>query len=350
MSSGASSSKGATKRAAASPGKKIDPKLAAILADSDSPPSKRAATAAVHDIASPLGPETAPPGITQPAAQDMTFEQLRVLVTDRLDDMARELQRSENKVLERLHAHEQKVLALEPLMAHINDLDIFAKVKNYVTVDVVEAQAAATSAEMQVTRDRIDAFVVSQNAQLDDHIKGFTILENELGRVNAFIKNASDEATGIQGATAAAMTFQLGEVREQVKALETRGTAAQVQQGAINLIQQHVVHLTHGQTLLKQHMDALTAHQGQYPCHCRHLDELDRRLALLDARPQGVPGAAGGGPNDPTIGEANSGPIPGATTTRGTAPSNFPENFLDPWQQYFNPGFPGNHGEGEAGG
>ena len=328
------------KRNAESPGKgKVDPMLKSILkTESPARASKRqhATGPAVHDIASPPSQGTqlqmAPPGIPQIPEGDCNLEQLRHFTVTRFEEMAREIQNSENRILQRLHANEQttltvqgKVNILEPLGHHIKDLDVFAKVKNFVTTDVVEAQAAMAAAETQVIkgvvetqatkaaaetqviRDKLDGFVNTLEGYLatmqgletsfQQHVDGnFKAVENECQQIRTIIKGVNDAAGGAHGATTAAMQIQFGQLREQVQNIEMQGNVSQATQQEMALMQEQIGQIIQRMAQLKEGEDrqaACSSNQGRYPCHCKHLDEwvanLDQRVIAME---QGRAGAA----------------------------------------------------------
>ncbi len=294
---------------------------------------------AVHDIASPLGHETGtetiqgpPPGIPQVPGPGCSTEELRLFVTGKFQELAHDQQASENKILERLHMSEQVVIALnidvrdkmallEPLGAFVKDLDVITKCRNLATNDEVQACATAAAADLQVTRDKLDSFVDALNEQFSamkalelgfkDHVaNNFGVVERECERIKAVIQGVHDGAEGAQGATVATVHLQIGQIREELQALRAQGPQQQAQQMGINILQAAIGQLGGEQARIKKEVEkfsAALANHGQFPCHCKHLDEVDQRVVLLE---QWCARAAQAGPSSGVFSPGAQGPEP----------------------------------------
>ena len=150
-----------------SPGVKTRPR--SIL---KSPDKAAAAAPLVHDMGTPprAGGDTGGAAILRQPAMDCKTAELRAFVLQKFADVAKDLNDVEmrfmeplNSVTTRINAAESayrdirtKVDALEPLQAHCKDLDVFMKIKNFITADDLERKAQESQAALDALKNKLD--------------------------------------------------------------------------------------------------------------------------------------------------------------------------------------------------
>ena len=93
---------------------------------------------AIHSVSTPPPPGAQqpppPPGLQEVPQEGCTIEELRIFVINRFQDVGKEITTLEDTVGARVHiidvqTHElsDKMMRLEPLTAHVHDLDVFAR-------------------------------------------------------------------------------------------------------------------------------------------------------------------------------------------------------------------------------
>ena len=257
-----------------------------------------------HDIFSPVKSMTEDQGPDHPA-EGCLLEQLRAYVVEKFANQGKELQDLQHAVVEKINSQDKtidelqaKIASLDPLLPHARDLTVFAKVKNYITADVVDAKVEAVQQGLDMLKGQLDAFavrldeylvskgqldsfagrldgyLVQQEAlkeQFDGHVhNNFAIVERELN----MIKKVVEDVGANQGSnvTEGAVRIQLGSVQARLEQSSERISQLGHEMGDVK---GDVMRLNHH---AKEQMDATNQHK----CHCFHVDLVDQRLQAVE--------------------------------------------------------------------
>ncbi len=214
-------------------------------------PAKRLNVQAVaHNIGSPIksmGDDQQQP---DHPPEGCLIEQLRAYVIEKFASQGKELQDLQAQVVEKMNLQDRainelqvKATSLDPLLPHARDLTVFAKVKNYVTVDIVDAKVAAVQQGFDVLKNQLDSFamrldecLVSKDqldsfamrlddylvqqeklkGQFDTHVQdNFSIVEREFNVIKKVVEDVG--ASQSSNLTEGAVRIQLGSVQKQLE-------------------------------------------------------------------------------------------------------------------------------------
>ncbi len=294
---------------------------------------------AVHSMATPtaqgLAPVAPPPGVAP--QRGCTPDELYSFVMDQLKGVSQEVADMENRVVVRMgitdkavHDLAAKVDKLEPLQAHVHDMSVFAKIKNFVTQDNLDGKAEAIEADLNVLKSRLEGFVGQLDGYLtsaENHVDRIQAIETQFKRhVEDNFKVVESECTAIRRiidqvatgdkeakvSTDAAVQMQLGVLAENVRQLEAKETQGRFDYNTSHAEQVQVNHnfwqeIGKTQAAVTTLVGASTStgtgsggHQGagnpgegqgatssasagaDDNCHCHHFEMLKTRVAALE--------------------------------------------------------------------
>ena len=298
---------------------------------------------AVHSMATPTAqrpaPVAPPPGVAP--QRGCTPDELYTFVMSQFKDIGKEVADMENRVVARIGITDKavydltaKVDKLEPLQAHVNDIDVFAKIKNFTTQDALEKLSDKLDKDLDVMKGRLDGFVGQleqylitngQNverlrdieAQFQHHVgNNFNVVEQECTAIRKIIDQVATGDKEAKVSADAAVQMQLGVLAENVRRLEAKETQGRFDSNT-NHAEQVQINNNFWQEIGKTQaaVTALigagtgtgTGSGGQGAgnpgggqgatssasitaggkCHCDHLELLKRRVAALEQGREG---------------------------------------------------------------
>ncbi len=161
---------------------------------------------------------------------------------EKLKDVGKDITDLETRCIARFVTHDghldeitAKVNKLEPLQAHVNDLDVFAKIKNFTTQD-----------DMELLKIRLDGYVSQLEQHLMDNLnnverlkkvedefkvhveQGFKVLERECGNIRNILGQVTAGNFEAVVNTHNALHENLRKIESRINAKDTEQTQANV--------------------------------------------------------------------------------------------------------------------------
>ena len=272
----------------------------AVMAQAASPKAKRQATAArvsptrflphtqspqrqalTVDVSSPVARQlmvhTPPLAVHEPQA-GCSVEELRIFVLKQLKVVKADSTDLEVRAAARINEVQGKVDDLAARTnAVLNDVGVFGVIKNYVTETTPQAKMDKVDHDLKVLQAQGNDFV----ALLDGHLIQIEGIEQEFkGHVETIFMRVETECnvikTALEGVSASGGTSN-GLVAQRVVAIEL------AMQKEVATINGNLQQLKSGIEAVPLLISSAVGAIAPAKCHCVHVDQLDSRVAMLEA-------------------------------------------------------------------